>query len=459
MIYSPKEEGGGGEDPKKKVDPPKGYKPTSAKNRRDWNDMLDGMQKDGLAGSKNLDQMDKKAGESYIENYRKENPGTSVTSDMIPHVQYEHQQLRSGESFAGMSPEHTRILRKQLDPNYLKRETAEPGSSFNSGMSRQYYPEFKKGDKSYGTDAESYMKDFTSPPVSDSTTKEKPIEREGDKKEGTGKDKEDGRIPLPNYNDTTSRGNYLKQWAKKYGDLEGKGDTVLKINEIPRGGSDTMKNISIKAAKDYGIDPSLLYASAMHEGASALFKDKSGLDTRHKKPGEFGYQAFYGDKDFPINGNESMGVPDFANRFPELVSGGYLPKDFASKFRGKKNAGEYSENDFKTVEDGMKAKAALMKFGKDYVDKYAKKEGIELSKTAEDFFSLVFFNGGEGGVHKLLKKYNDEGLLKDDKFLKEHPHKGEKIDPKDDIWTHVAPRLKMAQALKKEKHFDDGNTH
>lgn len=434
------------------INPRSDYKPLDPKQRKDWNDFLDSMQRDGVAGSKDLDRTDKNTGADYIEKYRKENPGTSVTPDMIPHIQYEHQQLRSGESFAGMPPEHTRILRKHLDPNYLSKTTAEPGSSFSSGMSRQYYPEFNKGDKSYGTDAEAYMKDFVTPAASDSTSKEDKPAGEGDKKGESGKG--DDRIPLPNYNDTTSRANYLKQWAKKYGDLEGRGDTVLKVNEVPRGGSDTMKNISIKAAKDYGIDPSLLYSSAMQEGASALFKDKSGLDTRHKKPGEFGYQAFYGDKEFPVNGNESMGVPDFANRFPDLVKGGYLPKEFASKFRGKKNEGEFSKNDFKTVEDGMKAKAALMKFGKDYVDKYATEKGIKLSKTAEDFFSLVFFNGGEGGVHKLLNRYNEEGLLKDDKFLKEHPHKDEKIDPKDDIWAHVAPRLRMSLALKKEKHFE-----
>lgn len=454
VLYSP-DEGNGGGDPPKKKEPPKGYKSLTPAQRRDWNDMLDNMQKDGVAGSKDLDQSDKNVGASYIEKYKKENPNSSVTSDMIPHVQYEHQQLKSGESFAGMSPEQTRVLRKQLGPNYLQRDSSDTGTALNSSMSRSYYPEFKKGDKNYGTDAESYMKDYATLPVTDSTAKSNVPSKEGPKKE----DPKDDVIPYPDYNDQKSRDGYLKKWAAKHGDLEGGGDTVLKMNEIPRGGSDTMKNISVKAAKEYGIDPALLYASAMKEGASALFKDKSGLDTRHKKPGEFGYQAFYGDKDFPINGNESMGVPDFANRFPELVSGGYLPKEFASKFRGKKNAGEYSENDFKTVEDGMKAKAALMKFGKDYVGKYAAEKGIKLSKKAEDFFSLVFFNGGEGGVHKLLKRYNDEGLLKDDKFLKEHPHKGEKIDPKDDIWAHVAPRLKMATALKQEKHFEDGNTN
>lgn len=451
INYYPESDNGGGGDPKKS--PPKGYKPLSSIQRRDWNDFLDYLQKEGVAGSKELDQADKNIGKSYIEKYRKENPNTSVSEDLIPSIQYEQQSLRTGSDFPGLSSEQLRVLRKQINPNYLKREMPEVGMQFNSQISRAYYPEFKKGDKNYGTDMEGYMKDFGNISSVDLTSSKADTPKEELTKKSEGEKEE--RIPLPDYNDTISRNNYLKQWAKKYGDLEGSGDTVLKVNEIPRGGSDTMKNISIKAAKEYGIDPALLYSSAMKEGASALFKDKSGLDTRHKKPGEFGYQAFYGDKEFPINGNESMGVPDFANRFPELVAGGYLSKDFSSRFRGKKNAGQYSENDFKTVEDGMKAKAALMKFGKDYVDKYAAKNGIELSKNAEDFFSLVFFNGGEGGVQKLLKRYNEEGLLKDDKFLKEHPHKNEKIDPKDDIWAHVAPRLRMASALKQEKHFEE----
>lgn len=157
-------EGEGGGDPPKKKDPPKGYKPTTPKERRDWNDMLDAMQKDGVAGGKELDQTDKNVGSSYIEKYRKDHPDTSITAERIPHIQYEQQQLRTGESFAGMSPEQTRVMRKQLDPGYLKRQSADPGTPFNSGMSRSYYPEFKKGDKNYGTDAESYMKDFAARP-------------------------------------------------------------------------------------------------------------------------------------------------------------------------------------------------------------------------------------------------------------------------------------------------------
>lgn len=426
-------EGGGGDPPKKK-EPTKVS--TTPAQRRDWNDFLDYLQKSGVAGSKELDQLDKNALKPHLDQYRKDNPNTSVSEDLIPVVQREHEELRTGDSFAGMSPEQTRVMRKQFNDSFVSRAIAKQGMPFDSTLSRQYYPTFKKGDKDYGTDAESYMKDFATPPG----------------KEGGGAGKE-GMIPYPDYKDQKSRNQYLQNWQKKYGDLQGEGDTVLKVDETPRGANESIKNVVTKAAKEYDIDPALLYSSFMKEGGSGLFKNNDGTDTRHRKPGEFGYQGFYGDKEYPINGNESFGVPDFAKRFPDLVEKGYLNKDFASKFRGTKNAGEYSENDFKSVPDGMKAKAALMKMSYDEVDKYAKDNGITLTKNAKDFFALADFNSG-ANFKKILKRYNEEGLLKDDKFLKEHPHKNEKIDPKDDVWAHVAPRIKMALALKEQGHFE-----
>lgn len=454
FLYIPDEREGGGDPPNK--NPPKGYKPLSVSQRRDWNDMLDKMQSDGVAGSKYLDQSDKNVGASFIEKYKKENPETSVTADMIPYVQYEHQQLRSGESFAGMSPEQTRVLRTQLNPDYIKKEVAEPGTSLNSAMSRQYYPEFKKGDKKYGTDAEGYMKDFSTNRTSDSNVESK--EKEGTKKGGG-----DDRIPLPNYNDTTSRSNYLKQWTKKYGDLEGRGDTVLKVNEVPRGGSDTAKNISTKVAKKYGLDPSLLYSSAMEEGMSGLFKDKSGVDTKHRKPGDFGYQDFYSDKEYPVSGKESFGLNTFADRFPDLVKGGYLPKDFSKNFRNTDDgAGEGNfKNNFKNVESAMQAKAAIVKYSYDDIDKYASQKGIKLSKEAKDFFALAEYNGGEGTAHSMIKDYNDNGLLEGNKFLEKRPTSGTNLKDTSykDVYDHVVRRIKMATALKKEKHFEDGDTH
>jgi hypothetical protein len=443
-LYYPDDPDGGGGD-EDKPQPVKKLKSLSPTERRDWNDFLDKMHADGVAGSKDLDQTDKNAGAAYIEKHRKDNPGTSVNTDMIARVQNDHQQLRTGDSFAGMSPEQTRVLRKQLNPEYVNKAVPE-GSTLSSSLSRMYYPEFKKGDKSYGTDAEAYFKDFSTRP------------KDGDK----ATEKKDDTIPKPNYDDPKSRSEYLKNWTKKHGDLEGRGDTVLKVNEIPRTGTDTIKNISTKAAKEYGLDPALLYASAMEEGASGLFKNKDGTDTKHRKPGDFGYQDFYGDKDYPINGGQSFGFQTFAERFPELVKGGYLPKDFQKNFRGvdaaKKDEDEtHDANNFKDVGSAMKAKAAMLKYSQDEAEKYAKEKGIELSPKAKTFFALATYNGGEGALHKLLKEYNDKGLLKDDKFLKENPHKGEKIPENQDVYSHVSRRIRMAENLNTEKEFENEN--
>lgn len=287
---------------------------------------------------------------------------------------------------------------------------------------------------------------------------EKDPKKEGEKgnpkpKEKTTPTPED-KIPAPDYNDPKSRLKYAESFVKKHGPLmQGRGDTPLRVNEIPRGGSDTAKNISTKVASKFGLDPETLYSSSMEEGMSGLFKDKSGLDSKHRKPTDFGYQSYYGDKEFPINGNESFGLPDFSKRFPELVKGGYLPKEFAAKFRGKD--GEFSGNDFKSVEDAMTAKAALLKFGQDYVEKYASQKGIPLSKDAKNFFSLVLFNGGEGTFHQMIYDYNKNGLLKDDKFIDERPTKGEglKADSYKQVHLNISRRIKMAKALKAENLF------
>lgn len=284
----------------------------------------------------------------------------------------------------------------------------------------------------------------------------KPDEGDGEKeKSESSKDapSKSEYIPKPNYDDPKSRSQYLNNWAKKYGDLQGRGDTVLKVNEVPRGASGTAKQVSTKIAKQYGLNPSLLYSSAMEEGMSELFKDKSGLDTKRRKPTDFGYMGDYGDKEYPINGANSLGLPDFSNRFQQLVSGGYLSKDFASKFRGKEKAGEFGENNFKTLDDALKAKAALMKYGQDYVDKIANKNGVVLSKKQKEFFTLAWFNGGEGAVLKRIPQYKEKGYLKDDSFLDKRPTEEQGKPDNLDVYGHVVRRIRMASSLEKEGLF------
>lgn len=382
------------------------------------------------------------------------NPDFSIKPEMLPQIQQEHAAIRTGNNFGNLNLDQLNAARSGMSENFTGQ----------TNLSKSFYPQFKVGSKDFGTDIEGYTSFKAGlAPINEGETID-PAKAAGPAPATVpapikvapvpAPSEEANIIPKPDYNDQASRNIYLKNWAAKYGDLKGRGDTVLKVNEVPRAGSDTIRNISVKAASKYGIDPALLYSSAMEEGASALFKNKSGLDTKGRKPTDFGYQSFYGDKEFPVNGNESMGMPDFANRFPELVEKGYLPKDFANKFRGKKNAGAFSENDFKTVEDGMQAKAALLKYNYDYVDKYAAKKGIQLSEKAKDFFALAAFNGGEGAVIKRMQKYKDAGLLEGDKFLKQRPEMEKNLPDNLDVYGHIVPRMKMRDALKEQKHFD-----
>src|ERR1700733_5054309 len=107
MIYyfPDTEEGGGGEEPKKKVDPPKDYKQLSVIDRKNWNDFLDYLQKEGVGGSDKLDKRDQTLGLTYLNKYNKENPDKAIDPKQIASVQYEQYQLRKGDSFPGLKPE------------------------------------------------------------------------------------------------------------------------------------------------------------------------------------------------------------------------------------------------------------------------------------------------------------------------------------------------------------------
>lgn len=438
-LYSPDSEEGGGDDPKKPV-PPKNYKPLSSVQRRDWNDFLDYLQKSGVAGSKELDQPDKNVAKTYIDKYKKENPNTSVSEDLIPSIQYEQQAFRTGESFPGMSPEQLKVLRQQVNPAYLQRPTTDPGTPFNSTLSREYYPSFKKGEKNYGTDMEGYLKDFSKPaaqqPAQPSNVQPENLERPKDS------------IPLPNYSDPESRITFAKQYAKKYNIEEGYGDIPLRLNETPLAGSTSVKNIAINSAKLTGIDPALLYTSAMVEGASGTFHNQSGKMAGSIMKSE--------DPEYPILGAASYGLNNFISRIPEMQKKGYLPTGFEDQYKkwvptDEKNKNITDSALFKTSEAAMTAKAARLKLDYDEIDDYAKKEGIKLSPAARDFFSLAHYNSGLG--KKMLEKYNKSGYLKGDSFLKENPD-----GSYPEVYKHVMLRIKERDALKKEKLFDNGNT-
>jgi hypothetical protein len=261
------------------------------------------------------------------------------------------------------------------------------------------------------------------------------------------KGKKPERIPLPDYKNPASRLDYAKQFTSKYGPLMAKrGDTPLRINEVPGTYKDklTSKQIAQSASANLGLDPALLYSSAMEEGMSGLY------------PNSEGQVDFSGDDDFPVSGYQSFGLDTFSDAFPELVKKGYLPKEFEKEFkkhveppRSGDNKVAVNSANFSNAEAAFKAKAAMTKNYRDEVEEFASKNKIKLSDKAKDFFTLVGFNAGPGNARKMLKEYNSMGALKDDAFLKKRPSKSWAVP-----YENVIRRIQMADALKAEGYFD-----
>jgi hypothetical protein len=250
-----------------------------------------------------------------------------------------------------------------------------------------------------------------------------------------------GRIPTPDYSDPDSRLNYAAAFTKKYGPLmQGRGDTPLRINEAPELGSASAKVLATKAASKYGLDPALLYSSAMEEGMSGLFPDKKGnVD-------------YSGNEKYPISGFVSFGMDRFGEKFTDLVKKGLLDKDFANKFKPSPETNDKGEKvtsaNFVDSDSALQAKAAMMKDFQDTTDQYAKKSNITLSPRAREFFGLVAYNGGEGNMQKIMQNYNKAGALKDDNFIANRPNDDYKT-----IHTNVGRRLQMRDALRSEGLF------
>lgn len=252
-------------------------------------------------------------------------------------------------------------------------------------------------------------------------------------------------IPKPNYDDPQSRLNYAAAFTKKYGPLmQGRGDTPLRINEVPDSGSAPIKEMAAKAASKYNLDPALLYSSAMEEGMSGLFPDKNG------------YVDNSGDKKYPIQGSANFGMDHFVSAFPKLVQKGYLPKDFDFKKAPSPDPNETQDSaNYKTTDDALMAKAAMVKDFQDQTEDYAKKNNIPLSDKAKQFFSLIAYNGGAGNMKKMMSDYQNAGALKDDNFITNRPTSGGNLKESSykQLHENISRRFQMASALKSEGLF------
>lgn len=364
-------------------------KSLSSGQRSEWNDFMDHVDNSGGGDPTKLPAL--------MQSFKEGKPETTLTPDHIPVATEEINNLKGGKPIGGLTPAQASYVHSGMNDGYKNDST------------NLKYPVSAV----HGTNLEAHA-DAATP-----------------------------KIPLPNYDNPASRQTYAQHFTTKYGPLmQGRGDTPLRINETPDSGSAPVKELATKAASKLGLDPALLYSSAMEEGMSGLFGDKKGQ------------VDFSGDEKHPISGYVNFGLDNFSDQFPRLVKKGYLPKEFASEFvksveppKAGDNKVPVNSANFTTTDAALQAKAATMKDLQDQVDDYAKKKSITLTPKQREFFTLAAYNGG-GNMQKMMSEYYQKGALKNDEFIKNPETGGYKT-----IHKNVGRRLLMRDALKNEGLF------
>jgi hypothetical protein len=162
LNIQPSKPAGPSEDPD---DPsyvaPKGYKPSSVTQRKNWNQFLDYLDKKGLGGSKDLDQRDKSLGLKHLREYNKANPDAAVPEGFIPTAQYESYLIRKKNQFPGLSPDQAKYAFSNLPAAYRNKPLSPQDNWLGSYTSKEYYPTFERASKSgkeqFGTDFEKFV--------------------------------------------------------------------------------------------------------------------------------------------------------------------------------------------------------------------------------------------------------------------------------------------------------------
>lgn len=231
--------------------------------------------------------------------------------------------------------------------------------------------------------------------------------------------------------------------------------------------NENVKKTLYSAAKSTGVNPGLLFSSAMEEGMEAtIYKPKQAISPSYdimKSNLELTGKG-KGDewaKKYPVDGFNSYGLDQFGGMAKDLIKKGYLPKDYGDKnysvFEGQNEKGKKVPTAaFASHKDALIAKAAMIRSSSDNVNAYAKKKGYTLSPQAKDFFTLTDYNAGQTNMQGMVDTYNTKGYLKNDLFLNPSftPGKGEYGEP----YKNVQRRLQNKKVLEDEGYFSDFKT-
>lgn len=249
-----------------------------------------------------------------------------------------------------------------------------------------------------------------------------------------------------------------EDWKQKYStnpyfkDREDWGDKLQ--NKFPNA-KNTVKESIYAASKRTGIDPGLLYTSAMEEGMKLAL---SGKDTGVRREGFVDYQKNNPKaKEYPIDGGYYYGLNTFGDKYGKTIKVSNLPKGFKyTPYPQKGTDGSVAFNSaaFRTHEDAISAKAAQMKQVEEAMNYKLRDAKIDLSPEARKFFDMVGYNMGEEKTIEMIRSYQQKGYLKDDRFLDSKFQPASWKEP----YTNVQRRYQNYRILNEQGYFKDYNT-
>lgn len=226
-------------------------------------------------------------------------------------------------------------------------------------------------------------------------------------------------------------------YIAKYGQyMDGGRDTDKDLaGQTFQDASKPYKDLILDNSKKLGISPEILFASLNEEGVRQMARNNE----------------YSGNDKYPIAGYAHFGLDTFGDAYPNLVKKGYLPDkmDFSPLQETNEKGQKVHSANFKTVDDAIAAKAAMLKDVQDNVDAYAQKRGYNLSDKSKQFFMLAGYNGGLGNAQKMMDSYNQSGQLANDSYLTKKPtsYAG--------IYDNVMRRIEPANAWRDENIFGD----
>lgn len=206
----------------------------------------------------------------------------------------------------------------------------------------------------------------------------------------------------------------------------GKEMRVLSHKKLPYDNLDSLE-LSRVAAKQTGVNPALLLPSAFQEGLNKAIAHPDEVSEAY-------INAKIGD-DFPVDGFYNYGIDKFGDYLPKIQQ--YLPKDFEQRYKTFQATNEIGEPittvAFKSNQDAMIVKGAILRDAMNEVDTYAKEKGVVLDEDAKNYFTLARYNAKPETFKLMMDEYSQAADKK--KFIKEG------LTSKKNIHKNISPRL------------------